>query len=367
MLDAKEHRLARLVILENDAIKLIVHQNKSRNARFSANRLGGGASSANTEAASNFLRKIRKLRSISAQSFLPSEVFWSLYSSMTANFVMATIKPISKSSKNAESGFTTSRRTAIRNEHTFYSGETVRLSFGGPSQEFFRIRGLLLFRYGSSGRWDVHSSCVLSLQNCKIDWVAVGTWVLALATWALYWATRRLVTTTQTAMAQQATDALAAMERQSTDTRIDLSVRLHMMMEEKWDGERMAIQRTRLARQLLNKADHDAVPEAIMEFFESLSILDRLGLVHPELTWNTFGYHASRWWTACRSYILEERKKQREYGVPQSFTEFQALADRFYERDAKEQHTTRTALEPGSEDVEQFLREESALRTGEGD
>jgi hypothetical protein len=84
-------------------------------------------------------------------------------------------------------------------------------------------------------------------------------------------------------MAQQATDARASMERQSADMRVDLSVRLHMMMEEKWDGERMAIQRARLARELLDKADHDAIPEAVMEFFESLSILDRLGLVHPEL------------------------------------------------------------------------------------
>ncbi len=192
-------------------------------------------------------------------------------------------------------------------------------------------------------------------------WLVLGTWVLALSTILVSRATWRLVTTTQTAMKQQASDAKAATDRQSADVKIDLSVRLHMMMEEKWDGEAMAIQRSQLARQLLAKAAHDEIHEAVMDFFESLAILYRLDLVHKELAWNTFSFYGTRWWTACRDYIFAERHKQREDNEPMSFTEFEKFADKLIEREATARKKARSAIEPNADDIRQFLCEEALL------
>jgi hypothetical protein len=112
------------------------------------------------------------------------------------------------------------------------------------------------------------ANCIVPILSDLNFWLASGTWALALVTLGLYCATRRLVSTTQTAMQQQAADARAAIERQSGDLRADLSVRLHMMMEEKWDSERMAAHRSALAKNLLENVPHREVTEQIMDFFE---------------------------------------------------------------------------------------------------
>jgi hypothetical protein len=166
-------------------------------------------------------------------------------------------------------------------------------------------------------------------------------------------------------MAQQAADARAAMDRQSTDLRTDLSVRLHMMIEERWDSDSMAVKRSRLAHQLLAKASHDEIQESVMDFFESLAILERLGLVRKELTWNTFRFYATRWWTACRDYIFDERSKQREDNEAMSFTEFEAFAERLKDQEAKERKKARAAIETSADEVRLFLSEEAALSSKE--
>jgi len=206
-----------------------------------------------------------------------------------------------------------------------------------------------------------------------VDWVALGTWALALATGGLYLVTRNLVRTTQTAvirqsddarsaMAQQSADMRMAMDRQSADLKIDLSVRIHVMMEEKWDSDRMAVKRARLARSLLAGLKHDEIQEAgVMDFFESLAILDRLGLIHRELLWNTFSFYATRWWTACRSYIQAERDRQREQGEPLSFVEFEKLAADLYEQEAQKTSKTRALIEPDGDQLKQFLEDEAGL------
>lgn len=163
------------------------------------------------------------------------------------------------------------------------------------------------------------------------------------------------------AMERHSNDMRAAMQKQSGDLKADLSVRLHMMVEEKWDGERMERHRAVLARKILDKAPHDEVTESVLDFFESFAILYRLDLIHRELAWNTFGFHVSRWWTACKEYVFRERDRQREGNVPQSFTEFEWIANEFYEREAKDEGKTRGAIEPSGERLEEFLRDEMAL------
>jgi hypothetical protein len=187
---------------------------------------------------------------------------------------------------------------------------------------------------------------------CRPDWVAIGTWVLAAGTLGLYFETRRLVRTTR-----------EAIQRAAADSKTDLAVRLHMTMEEKWDGDAMCGMRARLAHAFLSKADHDKIQEAgVMDFFESLGILDRLGLIHRELVCNTFSFYVTRWWTVCKDYVFQEREKHREQNLPESFTEFEAFADRCYSREAQERKMSRATIEPGANEADRFLRDELALR-----
>jgi hypothetical protein len=60
--------------------------------------------------------------------------------------------------------------------------------------------------------------------------------------------------------------------------------------------------------------------------------------------------------------VFEERRRQREENVPQSFIEFEAFADRLKDREARDRKTTRAAIEPSADEVKQFLQDELALR-----
>jgi hypothetical protein len=157
-------------------------------------------------------------------------------------------------------------------------------------------------------------------------WIAIGTigtWVLALGTIVLVLETRD------------------SMRKQALDSERDLKVRLHLAMEDRFDSGTFAVARAGLARQVLAKAPHDEIQETVFDFFESLAILDRRRMLDDDLAWNTFSYYVTRWWAACKDYVIEERKLQREERIPQSYVQFEAFATRLYDREPE--NSTRTS------------------------
>jgi hypothetical protein len=192
---------------------------------------------------------------------------------------------------------------------------------------------------------------------CKVDWVALGTWGLALCTLALdlvtlklYFATRELASSAQKSLGQQATDS----KQRAEDSATELKLRLHLAMVEKFDSEHMVLQRAHLARQLYFKGDHDEIREYVMEFFEDLGILHRRQMLDDELTWNAFSVYATRWWAACKEFVVEERK--RENDDPTYFIEFEQLAQRMNEREARELGRTLAEVELPTEKIRRFWK-----------
>jgi hypothetical protein len=124
----------------------------------------------------------------------------------------------------------------------------------------------------------------------------------------------------------------------------------------------MLVARSFLASGLLLKDPHDAIQEIVPNFFEALGILHRRGLLDDDLTFNTFSFYATRWWTACKGYIAEERRRQKEDpDRPLFFVEFEALAGRMYDEEARRRGIARNAIEPDSDAIRQFLDDEYAL------
>jgi hypothetical protein len=58
----------------------------------------------------------------------------------------------------------------------------------------------------------------------------------------------------------------------------------------------MLVDRALLARQIHFNSSRENITEAVPEFFQSLALLDRLGYLLPELTYNTFSFYV----THCR-------------------------------------------------------------------
>lgn len=177
--------------------------------------------------------------------------------------------------------------------------------------------------------------------------MAGWTGLLALGTWGLVYYSRRTLSQQQ-----------AALREQQEVARTQLKVSLHMSMEDRFDGPTMLAARARLADQLLSHASTDDMDETVLDFFESLAILDRLGFLLDDLTWNSFSFYAMCWWSALKDYVVETRK---EDAAPDYYDEFERFADKLYDRDAREHKTTRAAIEPTADETRDFLEDEKRL------
>jgi len=133
-----------------------------------------------------------------------------------------------------------------------------------------------------------------------------------------------------------------------------------MDMEERFDSPIMLGSRALLASHLSTGASRDLITEAVPEFFESLAILDRLGYLLHELTYNTFSDYVVMWWFALRDWVVEERVAQGN--DPTYFEEFERFAVRLMDADARKRQIPRDAVEPSRPALDDFLQGE--LRRG---
>ena len=121
--------------------------------------------------------------------------------------------------------------------------------------------------------------------------VALGTWILAFVTLWLCFVTRKLALAAQKSLKQQTADS----KQRTEDSKTELKVRLHLEMEQKFESREMLAARRALALTLLApNPPHDIVREFVPNFFESLGILNRRGLLDNDITFNTFSFYATR-------------------------------------------------------------------------
>lgn len=183
----------------------------------------------------------------------------------------------------------------------------------------------------------------------NVDAITIATWVLAIITFLLvivtFWMARRL----------------------SEDSRVDLKVRNHMMMEEKFDSPIMVACRKKLALALLAGAPHDEIQDDVMNFFETVGLLYKRDLIERELAYNTFSYYAPSWWYAVEAYVRDERSANpsTEDHDPTIFEEFEYLT-----AELNKVVANRRRLKPSDIEAEiaayrdTFLKEESELDMG---
>ncbi|MHB8523050.1 MAG: DUF4760 domain-containing protein [Limisphaerales bacterium] len=150
-----------------------------------------------------------------------------------------------------------------------------------------------------------------------------------------------------------------AFKAQLAVARDQMKVELQMKREEIFDSERLVHQRATLAKQFLNKAPHDEIQEDVMNFFETVGMLLRRGYLDKEMAWVAFSYYGIPWWSACKDYIAEERRRKGEDGT--IFAEFGNLVEALYRIEERERGKSRAELEPSPDRLMKFLQEEAAL------
>jgi hypothetical protein len=174
-------------------------------------------------------------------------------------------------------------------------------------------------------------------MGCEVFWIsvtAIASWALVAITWVLVRSQIKL-------------------------SKEDLRVRLQTNYEEKFDSATLIAERKKLAEQLLTTTPHEDIQEPVINFFESVGMLVRRGYLDPDMVWSGFSFFALRWWSACKDYILEERRI--ENNDKTIFEEFEKLIDELYKIEIEKRHLSRAELEPSKQDMLRFLKAESNL------
>src|SRR5712692_922010 len=97
--------------------------------------------------------------------------------------------------------------------------------------------------------------------------------------------------------------------QQSKALRDDLRIKLQLKLTDRFDSSLLVAARASVAKQLLEKAPHQDVSETVIDFFEDLGMYLKRRYLDEKLIWDTFGFYALRWWSACRDYVLDERRR----------------------------------------------------------
>jgi hypothetical protein len=194
---------------------------------------------------------------------------------------------------------------------------------------------------------------------CIIDWTALGTWILAICfigTLILIW---KQINIAHKQMMTQIKISQEQMKAQTFISREQMKVTIQINLIDKFESDSMKAARSKLADQILNKCEHDEIQETVLNIFEDIGIFLRRDYLDKELVWASFAFHAIRWWSILKDYVLEERKMQDDDDT--IFEDFENLVKTLYEIESVKRRKSRADLEPDWLDIDQFLKDEVNL------
>lgn len=184
---------------------------------------------------------------------------------------------------------------------------------------------------------------------------AVGTWLLALATWALAASAKK-----------SAKDQIAVTERMANANietlKEDLKTRLLLHYETQWDSREMVKHRQALSQNFLSLRDHPAGPRifyettgtAVPNFFESVGMQLRRGHLDTEMVLIAFGYPAMRYGQMLGEFIVQSRRAHHDEEL---YSEFLYLFETLCEFEADRRGRPHAAFP--MEEIIRFLNEEA--------
>ncbi|MGB8683668.1 MAG: DUF4760 domain-containing protein [Candidatus Binatus sp.] len=186
-------------------------------------------------------------------------------------------------------------------------------------------------------------------------WTGIATIALAVIAFVQFWIQFYF-------SKRQSKDTLGAVDRtieaQRQISREEIALRFYFTMAERFDNNHLKQSRHALAFHLKGNGSNEQIQEDVLNFFEDLGALFRQGRVDEQLTYDTFSYYVKGWWAACRSYVTWLRGRKRDTSL---FSDFEFLADRMRDREAKERSIALSEVVLNGAGVEEFLDEEITL------
>jgi hypothetical protein len=112
-----------------------------------------------------------------------------------------------------------------------------------------------------------------------------------------------------------------------------LNALLYLELRKQFDGSTLLAARKVFAEQILDGKPHEEMDQSILTFFEDVGMLLRRNYLDREMVWETFGYFAQMWHSACRDFVTKERANGG--GDPHIFSGFEYLVEQINEEDVR--------------------------------
>lgn len=175
---------------------------------------------------------------------------------------------------------------------------------------------------------------------CQIDWTALFTLILVIATLAgVYWQLRlqRIL--------------------YSADTLMKLHERFESMAEQRRDFSRILLKKYDSGVRMLIKLSNDDV----IVFFETMGLLTHKKTLDKNMVWNEFCWEIVRYYGALTYPENQIERLRKETNDSTLYDNFIWLNSEMLKIDSRRRKKTIREVTPNEEDVDQFLKEESTL------
>lgn len=158
--------------------------------------------------------------------------------------------------------------------------------------------------------------CIESLALVFTALLALATVWLAFSTWSLARSSSKMANETRDSSIRQ------------------LGIQTWLQLASRFDSAEIRKARSKLAEQLENYAveKHDEIVEVVLDVFEDIGTLYVNNLINKDLAYSAFSYYVVRWWEVAKTYIYQEREKNRDNEI---FSDFETLAKEMKQPDER--------------------------------
>jgi hypothetical protein len=140
------------------------------------------------------------------------------------------------------------------------------------------------------------------------------------------------------------------MNREKESAAIQLGVNTWLHFIDRWDSAQMHRERKSIADDVRNRQVTGG-SDPILDFFEQLGTVYRLGCIDKERCDSSFSHDAEKWWAALADYVLNLRTGMRN---PSAYNEYEAFV-----KTLNAEHPGRSTI--GQKELEVYLQGEIEL------
>jgi hypothetical protein len=142
--------------------------------------------------------------------------------------------------------------------------------------------------------------------------------------------------------------------------RFSLGVSVLMALDNQWNNERFTGLRRAAATKYLRKAEGSEVSD-IIDFFATVGLLLRKGVLNREMAWATFFIPLNYYWLAAQDVIARERRNDLTVWRSACYLHERLSAEEVRQRSCSKEQTV-----PSEQDLRDFLDGEAAMSGSDG-